>query len=1058
MAISTANLIAAWRFERGNSADSAAHDYDLTNHNSYTYASGKVGNGISLNGTNQYGTAAHAAGQNATSWTISAWIKPTDFAAYYIIASKSDADDKRNYALYVNITDGKIVASFTQGVATYRGSTSSTGVTAGVWSHVAGTYNASTGDLKVYINGAQNGAGDTFTGSPDTVAQPINVGSLFDGSTPFKGMLDEVFIWGRDLDATEISALYNSGSGAAAFDGHTTQTERYVASTGNDSNIGSSGSPWLTLAKAQDWLNLSALPDDTLYIADELTGNLRVINNSGTSGHPIRIDNSGSAQINCGNSYGISRQNCSYVEVDDIAVIGSGVSSSGETSSVSAGILVHLKYDGADIVGCHTENSLVQGCFYGIQRRVEWYTSTNDIVNCDTGNCETSENGFAGIWDWHVPTPGTPDTPTHDQRITDCTISGHNSNLNYGVDEDSINNQGDYEHALASGFIWSGFGIGVANGEDCLIDGVLCHHNGEGSNPDGVGGPTGILFVECVDCVAQDFEVHHQYSPEGVDGEGIDFDGGCIRCIAQRGWVHDCDGAAMMDFQIAGYTQNQDNVFRFMATQNNGRRSLKAGSYPPTSASFFCVPPSGGSPAVALGTLVYNCTDFTARALSPDSVVKSFVIGEGSDASIRNCILINNGGGMKFGDMPDTAKLQGNRYYNFNSSTFNVNVEAVDKSSLGSLQALGDGFEKIGSTTVGSTGDPVLSDIGNGGSYGVGLANSSLVAYDPAGGSPVVGAGLDLNDEFGTDIGTLDFHGNTNEPGSGFSIGAVASNAGFAASPASIPKNHANNITITLSGTGTAWDGTTVFTPSGVAGVNKVSQNVASSTSATLVVTTGSTAGTLTITESVTGSSTANVTVATATLTITPTSGLLGATPLLTLVGANTVWSQETPATLFSISGGSGASLGTPTITTNVDGTMVLTGGCGTGTLTITDTSTGATDTVAVAAATSYSVSPSGTVNGVLNAPTSFSFRANGLSSAAVTPATAGTGSWAVGDVTLNGTTAVQKTYTGTTLNAADTLSFTNDGGLTDQGDITFNVRAAGNNNSLTVRLSQLGL
>ena len=66
----------------------------------------------------------------------------------------------------------------------------------------------------------------------------------------------------------------------------------------------------------------------------------------------------------------------------------------------------------------------------------------------------------------------------------------------------------------------------------------------------------------------------------------------------------------------------------------------------------------------------------------------------------------------------------------------------------------------------------------------------------------------------------------------------------FTASPTSIPANHAGNITLTLSGSGTAWNGsTTVFTVSGVAGLTKVSQSVTSATSATLVVATGSGTG-----------------------------------------------------------------------------------------------------------------------------------------------------------------------------------------------------------------------
>lgn len=163
--------------------------------------------------------------------------------------------------------------------------------------------------------------------------------------------------------------------------------------------------------------------------------------------------------------------------------------------------------------------------------------------------------------------------------------------------------------------------------------------------------------------------------------------------------------------------------------------------------------------------------------------------------------------------------------------------------------------------------------------------------------------------------------------------------------PTAIPKNHGGNITLTLTGIGTSWvNGTSVFTPSGVTGVTKISQNVTSSTAATAVITTDAThTGTLIITESVTGSSSATTTINTATIGISPTFGATGTTPTLTITGASTVWTQETLAGLFAVGGGSGASIGTPTCSTNTGCTATLTTGSSAGTLTVTDTSTGAT-------------------------------------------------------------------------------------------------------------------
>lgn len=174
---------------------------------------------------------------------------------------------------------------------------------------------------------------------------------------------------------------------------------------------------------------------------------------------------------------------------------------------------------------------------------------------------------------------------------------------------------------------------------------------------------------------------------------------------------------------------------------------------------------------------------------------------------------------------------------------------------------------------------------------------------------------------------------------------------GFTASPSAVPKSHAGNIVLTLTGTFTTWvGGGSEFSISGVAGVVKVAENVTSATAATLTITTGSTTGTLTITDQ--DGATTTITVATATLVVSPTSGTVSTSPTLTLTGTNTVWLQETAAGLFSVSGVAGCSIGTPTVSTNGAATAVLTIGSTAGTLTVTDNSTGATTTFTVSSVT----------------------------------------------------------------------------------------------------------
>ncbi len=264
-----------------------------------------------------------------------------------------------------------------------------------------------------------------------------------------------------------------------------------------------------------------------------------------------------------------------------------------------------------------------------------------------------------------------------------------------------------------------------------------------------------------------------------------------------------------------------------------------------------------------------------------------------------------------------------------------------------------------------------------------------------------------------TDAGTL----NSNP------YGFFGSSSSLAITPAAIPKNHAGNIVLSIVGTGTTFTGSTVFTPSGVVGVTKISQSITNGTHGTITVTTDAThTGTLTITESVTGSATGTTTIATATLAISPTSGATGTTPSLTMTGANTVWTQETAAGLFTVSGGTGASLATPSVSTDTSATDTLTVGSAAGTLTITDSSTGATATFTATA---------GTI--AITAPVQYQWKRGGTGSVTFTVAGTYSGSPTIVQVSTDGGSTWNTldaspsggNYTGTTILASSETDYT---------------------------------
>lgn len=221
----------------------------------------------------------------------------------------------------------------------------------------------------------------------------------------------------------------------------------------------------------------------------------------------------------------------------------------------------------------------------------------------------------------------------------------------------------------------------------------------------------------------------------------------------------------------------------------------------------------------------------------------------------------------------------------------------------------------------------------------VSLGGTQLFSYSDSAGTKVTAAGNFAIYEFSSQTdngGTL---------GQGWDSIQVADavSESFTVSPSVIPNGHSGNITLTLTGTGTSWTsgtpGSPTFTVSSVANVTKVSQSVASSTSATVVVTTGAGTGTLTVSDTI---ATNTTTVSVPTLSISPTSGAPNTSETVTATGTNTVWSQETAGSLFSAAAVTGASIASTSVASNTSATFTLTNSTGgnTGTVTITDNST----------------------------------------------------------------------------------------------------------------------
>jgi hypothetical protein len=84
----------------------------------------------------------------------------------------------------------------------------------GTWYHVVGVFDNALGsnNIRLYINGAASGTGANYVTALSTgMSAPFEMGRVYDNTTNFDGILDDVSLWNTGLSSSAISSVYNSG-------------------------------------------------------------------------------------------------------------------------------------------------------------------------------------------------------------------------------------------------------------------------------------------------------------------------------------------------------------------------------------------------------------------------------------------------------------------------------------------------------------------------------------------------------------------------------------------------------------------------------------------------------------------------------------------------------------------------------------------------------------------------------------------------------------------------------------------------------------------------------
>jgi len=215
-----AGAVAVWHMSEGtgDSVGDSLGDNDGTRTNASWTASGQTGNAMDFDGTGDVISISDSTSLDFSSgdFSICAWTYPEDEAPAgneYMIGQYDYGANKRSIALQRMSTSGNFAFLIdddgTSGVECVFDDI--VALPYNTWQHIAATFSDSGNTMYAYRNGSSI-TSDTCSTNPYSTDAYWGIGSAFDTypttGAEFDGVLDDVMIFNRALDADEIKFMY----------------------------------------------------------------------------------------------------------------------------------------------------------------------------------------------------------------------------------------------------------------------------------------------------------------------------------------------------------------------------------------------------------------------------------------------------------------------------------------------------------------------------------------------------------------------------------------------------------------------------------------------------------------------------------------------------------------------------------------------------------------------------------------------------------------------------------------------------------------------------------
>ncbi len=208
-------LVGWWTMDEGSgstAADSSGYGNMGTLTNEPTWTTGKVGQAVQMDGTNDYITLGAPTSLNLTGpFTVMAWVKRDSLSDWARIGGKYYYSGGSSGSWEIDGGQGYL-RCYVKAGGVWSGADAPAGTfnQTSTWYMVGCVYNGSR--ILTYINGTQQSS-NWASGTVATSSYPTSIGTTSDGVSAqnyMNGAFDEFRIYNRALSAAEIAAIYNA--------------------------------------------------------------------------------------------------------------------------------------------------------------------------------------------------------------------------------------------------------------------------------------------------------------------------------------------------------------------------------------------------------------------------------------------------------------------------------------------------------------------------------------------------------------------------------------------------------------------------------------------------------------------------------------------------------------------------------------------------------------------------------------------------------------------------------------------------------------------------------